>query len=54
MARSGLMGLDEHVATVCSNAIDHFATYVFDKSRLDPNNPYVKFYMHVRITVAFS
>ena len=37
MTLKGLEGLDEHVATVCSSAIDHFATYVFEKKRLDPS-----------------
>lgn len=41
MTFRGLTGLDEHVATVCSSAIDHFASYVFEKKRFDPKqNPY--------------
>ncbi len=36
MIMKGLEGLDDHVALVCSNAIDHFATYAFEKKRLDP------------------
>ena len=42
MTLRGLEGLDEHVAAVCSSAIDHFAAYVFDKSRADPKDPYVQ------------
>ena len=44
MTFRGLTGLDEHVATVCSSAIDHFASYVFEKKRFDPKqNPFVVF-----------
>ena len=41
MVLRGLEGLDGHVATVCSAAIDHLATYVFEKSHHDPaKDPY--------------
>ena len=41
MVLRGLEGLDTHVAAVCSSAIDHLATYVFEKSHLDPaKDPY--------------
>lgn len=46
MVLRGLEGLDHHVAIVCASAIDHLATYVFEKSQLEPTNPYVGWQHH--------